>query len=84
MQHTSCIVEPGNTLWSRSKLRRRRADEDDEDVKLLMTILGVGYYTALLVRSEIEDINRFSDGKKLCSYVGLVPSIHASGRMVSH
>jgi transposase len=56
----------------------------DEDVKLLMTILGVGYYTALLVKSEIGDINRFSDGDKLCSYAGLVPSAHASGRTLRH
>lgn len=56
----------------------------DEDVKLLMTIPGVGYYTALLVKSEVGDINRFSDGDKLCSYAGLVPSTHASGGTVRH
>jgi transposase len=58
--------------------------EDDEDVRLLMTIPGVGYYTALLVISEIGDINRFSDGDKLRSYAGLVPSTHASGGTVRH
>ena len=51
----------------------------DEDVRLLMTIPGVGYYSALLVKSEIGDISRFSDGEKLCSYAGLVPSISSSG-----
>jgi len=56
----------------------------DEDVKLLMTLPGVGYYTALLVKSEIGDINRFSDGDKLCSYAGLVPSTHSSGRVTRH
>ena len=55
-----------------------------EDVKLLMTIPGVGYYTALLVKSEIGDINRFSDGDRLCSYGGLVPSTHASGGIIRH
>ena len=39
----------------------------DEDVKLLMTIPGFGYYTALLIKSEIGDINRFSDSEKLCA-----------------
>jgi len=58
--------------------------EDDEDVRLLMTIPGIGYYTALLVISEIGDINRFSDGDKLCSYGGLVPSTHASGGIMRH
>ena len=58
--------------------------EDNEDFKLLMTIPGVGYYTSLLVKSEIGDINRFSDGDKLCSYAGLVPSTHASGGTIRH
>jgi len=56
----------------------------DEDVKLLMTVPGVGYYTALLVKSEIGHIDRFSDGEKLCSYAGLVPSTYASGGTVTH
>jgi transposase len=51
---------------------------EDEDVKLLMTIPGIGYYSALLVKSEIGDIFRFSDGEKLCSYAGLVPSVSSS------
>lgn len=33
--------------------------EGDEDVRLLMTIPGIGYYSALLVKSEVGDINRF-------------------------
>jgi len=56
----------------------------DEDVKLLMTIPGIGYYSALLVKSEIGDVNRFPFGDRLCSYAGLVPSTHASGASVRH
>jgi transposase len=56
----------------------------DEDIKLLMTIPGVGYYIALLIKSEVGDINRFSDGDKLCSYAGLVPSTHSSGGVTRH
>jgi len=61
-----------------SKELRRMAPED-EDVRLLMTIPGVGYYSALLVKSEIGTIDRFPDGEKLCSYAGLVPSVSSSG-----
>jgi len=57
--------------------------EDDEEVKLLMTIPGIGYYTAVM-KSEIGDINRFPFGERLCSYAGLVPSTHASGKTVWH
>ena len=59
-------------------------DEDDEDVKLLMTIPGIGYYSAVLMKSEIGDINRFLFAERLCSYAGLVPSTHASGKTVRH
>jgi len=58
--------------------------EDNEDVKLLMTIPGIGYYSALLIKSEIGDVNRFPFGDRLCSYAGLVPSTHASGSTVRH
>ena len=58
--------------------------KNDEDVKLLMTIPGIGYYSALLVTSEIGDIGRFPFAEKLCSYAGLVPSTYQSGGMVRH
>jgi len=62
----------------------RGVAEEDEDVKLLMTIPGIGYYSALLVKSEIGDVSRFPFGDRLCSYAGLVPSTHASGASVRH
>jgi transposase len=62
----------------------RRLAEADEAVRLLMTIPGVGYYTALLVKAEVGEVNRFRDGDRLCSYAGLVPSTHASGGVVRH
>ena len=36
-------------------------------------------YTALLIRSEIGDISRFPDYKRLVSWAGLAPSLHQSG-----
>jgi transposase len=58
--------------------------ENSEDVKLLMTVPGIGYYSALLIKSEIGDVNRFPFGERLCSYAGLVPSTYASGNTVRH
>ena len=40
----------------------RRLARDDEDVRLLMSIPGVGYYLALLIKAEIGDISRFKSG----------------------
>jgi transposase len=50
----------------------------DTQAQLLCTIPGIGAYSALLIRSEIGDIHRFPDSRHLCSYAGLVPSVHAS------
>jgi transposase len=41
--------------------------EGNEDVKLLMSIPGIGYYSAVLMKSEIADINRFPFAERLCS-----------------
>ena len=58
----------------------KRMAPNDEDVRLLMTIQGVGYYSALLIKSEIGSIERFLDGEHLCSYAGLVTSVSQSGK----
>ena len=56
--------------------------EGDEDVRLLMNIPGIGYYSAVLMKSEIGDVSRFPSGERFCSYAGLVPSTQASGGTV--
>jgi len=65
-------------IWIASKKVQQLA-EGDRDAMLLMTISGVGYYSALLIKSEIGDVKRFPSAKQLCSYAGLVPSTYASG-----
>ena len=49
------------------------------DARLLMTIPGIGYFSALTLLAEIGDINRFPSPERLCSYAGLVSSLHQSG-----
>lgn len=49
------------------------------DVQLLMSIPGVGYYSALVIISEIGDISRFPTAKKLVGYAGLAPRVYQSG-----
>jgi len=46
---------------------------------LLTTIPGISYYSALLIKAEIGDVNRFPNKFKLVSYAGLCPSIKQSG-----
>ncbi|MGI0130507.1 MAG: IS110 family transposase [Thermoplasmata archaeon] len=54
-----------------------------EDVRLLMTIPGVDYYTAVAIVAEIGDIHRFPTKKHLCSHAGVVPRADNSGETVS-
>jgi transposase len=58
--------------------------QGNRDAQLLMTIPGIGPYSALLLIAEIGDITRFRDSHKLCSYAGLAPSTRQSGHMVHH
>jgi len=62
----------------------KRMCGEDPRASLLTTIPGVGYYIALLVVSEIGDVNRFPDSEKLCSYAGLVPTVRRSGGSTRH
>jgi transposase len=43
-----------------------------EHAKRLTTIPGISFFSALLLASEIADINRFKTYKRLCCYAGLV------------
>jgi transposase len=47
--------------------------------KLYQTVPGIGFMTAITLFTEIIDMKRFSNIEKLASYVGLVPSVNASG-----
>ena len=51
----------------------------DPECALLQTIPGVGAFTALLVRAEVGDIQRFKTSDKLISYIGLSPRVFQSG-----
>lgn len=54
---------------------------EDEQVKKLQTIPGVGPITALMMLAVVDDINRFKSGKLFASYLGLVPKVSASANM---
>jgi len=47
---------------------------ENEDVKRLMSIPGVNYYTASLLCSFIGDIHRFPSDNHLASFFGVVPT----------
>jgi len=50
-----------------------------DQIKLLMSIPGVGFFTAVGIIAEIGDITRFPSPSKLSSYAGVVPRLNQSG-----
>ena len=56
----------------------KKIARDNEDVRLLMTILGIDYYLASLLSSYIGDVNRFPNADKLASFFGVIPETRDS------
>jgi transposase len=54
--------------------------ENDPDIKLLRTAPGVGPLTAAAFVQVIRDPSRFKSGRLVAAYLGLVPSLYASGQ----
>jgi transposase len=53
-------------------------------MELLCTIPGISKVTAIMIMSEIGEISRFPNERKLHSYAGLVPVIRSSGGRISY
>lgn len=49
------------------------------NLKLLLSVPGVGRLTAMILLTEIGDITRFTALDPLCAYLGLMPNVYASG-----
>jgi len=54
-----------------------------EEVKNLRRVPGVGFVTAMTLYGELMDMRRFKSIDYLASYVGLIPSVSASGERES-
>lgn len=53
-----------------------------QDVKLLITIPGVGELTAMTILGELGDLRRFGSARELSAFSGLSPSKVQSGKWV--
>lgn len=56
----------------------------DKDILNLISIPGLNYFSAALIKTEIIDVNRFSCFEKLCAYAGLAPKVNQSANKLSH
>jgi len=59
-----------------------QAPELDRDIQLLSTIYGVGFITAVTIRTELGDLRRFDRARQLTAYAGLNPSLRQSGSSI--
>ncbi len=58
--------------------------EEDENVKILKTIPGVGLITAATIRAYVDDINRYESAKRFSAHCGLVPWVQNSNMTIHH
>ena len=65
-------------ITEKDKQIKNLVNKDNGQTKLLLSIPGISYLSALLLVAEIGAIDRFSSAKKLCSYAGLVPTTSQS------
>ena len=59
--------------------RIRQVIKENETMKLLRTLPGVGPILAIVIALEVGDVNRFVTAEKLASYAGKVPRVNSSG-----
>lgn len=56
----------------------------DETCRILLTIPGVGPLTALVIRSEVGDVNRFGNADQFINYCGLSPTVFQSAGTIHY
>lgn len=74
--YDTLIVEEKEILSRIGKISRNR-----RLTQLLMTMPGIGEYSALMILAEIADIKRFKTAKELVMYAGLCPGIFQTGNI---
>jgi transposase len=56
----------------------------NEDLRIALSIPGMGFISACTILAEIGDFREFSSSNKLAAYCGLVPSVYQSaGKMIN-
>lgn len=78
------LIDAFSKLVQEADERIEKIVSDNQPAKLLTSIPGVSYISALTMMAEIGTIDRFKSAKKLQGYAGLVPSTYASGDRMVH
>ena len=78
------LVDAFTKLIKEAEEKIKTTVSDNQQAKLLTSIPGISYISALTIMAEIGTIERFVSAKKLQGYAGLVPSTYASGDRMVH
>lgn len=73
------VVEKVDLELARAEVRVQCIAEQDENIRLLMTVPSVNVVVASVFVSVIDDARRFGDAHQVGAYLGLVPSEKSSG-----
>jgi hypothetical protein len=63
--------------------RMKKVFVTNKELRLLMSLPGVGFILAVVIFSEVGDIDRFPTAAQFASYAGTAPRVHASGGKVT-
>jgi transposase len=55
---------------------------DDPKVRLLMSMTGVDYFSAMMILAEVVTVDRFRGDKQFCSWMGVTPRVWQSGEKI--
>ena len=72
-----------NVLWEQLDQVEKQLEQmakQEERIKLLMTIPGVGRRTAEVIVTVLDDPHRFENARQVSSYAGLIPEQRQSGQ----
>lgn len=81
------IVEQIKSLTKSVKEIEEKIKESGQNLKghkNLISIKGIGDLSAAIILNGVGDIKDFEDSKKLCAYVGLVPTVRDTGNTTRH
>lgn len=80
-----CESLRANILDVTKKIRTLSQNEQfKKNITLIRSVPGIGLITGMTFLTEIDNIERFENRDKLCSFIGLVPTMHSSGEKEIH
>src|SRR4030042_51349 len=76
------ITDLTGKIYDIEKFIKEQASKD-QDIVNLISVPGLDYFSAALIKSEIIDVDRFPCFERLCAYAGLAPKVSQSANRLN-